>query len=260
MPGVPIIDCLFSLESVTRDLRLEPRALAREMDRAAIDRVLLNPCKHWRCEQHWGPDGISLADVNAFVTSWPNRFGGLAAYDPYAIPESLALIELALENEYSGVYVQTEGADVAVADPRMYPLYGKCLSDNIPVVVQVGAAAAKFATQEELAKIAEDFPDLKIIAGVCGTIDLPGMLSLCERHPNIYFAFDGSLPFPNDIRRFRNSEIARHRAMFGSNGCHWVDLLDGVARLEMPYESVRAFMHDNAAAVLRIGAVESVGR
>jgi predicted TIM-barrel fold metal-dependent hydrolase len=230
------------------------------MDRAAIDRVLLNPCKRWRCEQHWGPDGISLADVNAFVTAWPHRFGGLAAYDPYAIPESLALIELALENDYSGVYVQTEGADVAISDSRMYPLYGKCLSDNVPAVVQVGAAAAKFAAPEELTKVADDFPDLKIIAGVCGTIDLEAMLSLCERNANIYFAFDGSLPLPNDIRRFRNSEIARKRAMFGSNGCCWVDLLDNVARLDMTYESVRAFMHDNAASVLRIGAAESVAR
>jgi predicted TIM-barrel fold metal-dependent hydrolase len=260
MPGVPIIDCLFSLESVTRERRPEPRELAKEMDRAAIDRVLLNPCKRWRCEQHWGPDGISLVDVNAFVTAMPHRFGGLAAYDPYAIPESLALIELALENEYSGVYVQTDGADVGVADPRMYPLYGKCLSDNIPLIVQMGTAPAKIATTEEIAKVAKDFPDLKIIAGVCGTIDLPAMLSLCESYANIYFAFDGSLPFPNDIRRFRNSEIARHRAMFGSNGSHWVDLLDGVARLEMPYESVRAFMHDNAASVLRIGAAEGVGQ
>jgi predicted TIM-barrel fold metal-dependent hydrolase len=230
------------------------------MDRAAIDRVLLNPCRRWRCEQHWGPDGVSLADVNEFVTAMPHRFGGLATYDPHAIPESLALIELALENEYSGVYVQTEGADVAVADSRMYPLYGKCLSDNIPLIVQVGTAAAKFAPPEELTKVAEDFPDLKIIAGVSGTIDLEAMLSLCERYTNIYFAFDGSLPLPTDIRRFRNSETARHKAMFGSNGCRWLDLLDGVARLEMPYESVRAFMHDNAAAVLRIGAAESVAR
>ena len=76
----------------------------------------------------------------------------------------------------------------------------------------------------------------------------------------ILFRIRRPLPFPNDIRRFRNSEIARHRAMFGSNGCRWLDLLDNVARLEMPYESVRAFMHDNAAAVLRIGATETVRR
>jgi predicted TIM-barrel fold metal-dependent hydrolase len=260
MPGVPIIDCLFSLESVTRERSLEPRELAREMDRAAIDRVLLNPCKHWRCEQHWGPDGISLADVNSFVTAMPHRFGGLAAYDPYAIPESLALIELALENEYSGVYVQTEGADIAVADSRMYPLFGKCLSDNIPLVIQVGTSSGTIAAPEDIAKIAEDFPDLKVVAGVCGTIDLTAMLNLCERYANIYFAFDGSFPFPTDIRRFRNSEIARQRAMFGSNGCRWLDLHDGIARLELPFEGARAFLHDNAASVLRIGAAESLAR
>jgi predicted TIM-barrel fold metal-dependent hydrolase len=258
MAGVPIIDCLFSLESIEHDHRLEPRELAREMDRAAIDRVLLNPCKRWRCEQHWGTDGISLADVNTFVTAMPHRFGGLAAYDPFAIPESLALIELAFENDYSGVFVQTEDADIRLNDPRMYPLYAKCLNDRIPLLIQVGASPSNMAAQDDLVKLAEEFPDLQIVAGVCGAIDLTAMLSLCERLKNFYFAFNGSLPFPKDIQRFRNSEIARQRAMFGSNGCRWLDLLDGVARLEMPYESVRAFMHDNAASVLRIGAAETV--
>src|SRR5512140_2425945 len=108
MPGVPIIDCLFPLELISTE---SPRELAREMDRAAIDRILLTPCSRWRCEEHWGPDGISLADVHTFVTSMPQRFGGLASYNPYAIPESMALIDLAIENDYSGVYLQTEAAD-----------------------------------------------------------------------------------------------------------------------------------------------------
>ena len=258
MPGVPIVDCLFPLESISTDRLPEPRELAREMDRAAIDRVLLNPCQRWRCERHWGPDGISLADVNSFVTAMPQRFGGLAAYDPYTIPESMALIELAIENEYSGVYVQKEGADLSLSDSRMIPLYRKCQAAEIPVIVQVGLSMSNIATIEALAPIAEEFPELKLIAGICGPIELPATLELCERYSNVYFAFDGSLIFPDDIRRFRNSELSRHRAMFGSNGHRWLNLIEGIARLEMPYESVRAFMHDNAASVMRLGVREQV--
>ncbi len=260
MPGVPIIDCLFSLESVSRERVPDPRELTREMDRAAIDRVLLAPCRQWRCERHWGPDGISLVDVNSFVTAMPQRFGGLASYDPFAIPESLALIELAVENNYSGVYVQTEGSEIGVAESRMYPLYGKCQSLDVPVIVQVGVSMSNIAAPEDLATIAEDFPEVKIIAGVCGSIDLPAVLSLCERYENVYFAFDGTLLFPDDIRRFRNSEVAHHRAMFGSNGCRWLDLIDSVARIELPYEFVRAFMHDNAASVMGLGVTESIAK
>ena len=258
MPGVPIIDCLFPLESISPEPLPRVPDLAREMDRAAIDRVLLTPCRHWRCERHWGPDGISLADVNSFVTAMPGRFGGLAAYDPFTIPESMALIELAIENDYSGVYVQTEGADVAIADSRMVPLYRKCQAAEIPVIMQVGVSMSNIAAVEDLAVVAEEFRELNLIAGISGPIDLPATLSLCERYANVYFAFDGSLIFPEDIRRFRNSELAYRRAMFGSNGHRWLNLIDSVARMELPYDAVRAFMHDNAASTLRVGVRESV--
>ena len=252
MPGVPIIDCLFPLELIQTDRPDRQKELAREMDRAAIDRVLLTPCSRWHCERHWGPDGISLAEVQTFVTAMPQRFGGLASYNPFAIPESMALIELAMESDYSGVYVQTEGADILLSDSRMVPLYRKCQAAEIPVIVQVGLSMSNIATIESLAPIAEDFPELKLIAGVCGPIELPATLELCERFGNVYFAFDGSLIFPDDIRRFRNSELAQRRAMFGSNGHRWVNLIEGIARLDMPYEWVRAFMHDNAASVLHL--------
>jgi predicted TIM-barrel fold metal-dependent hydrolase len=260
MPGVPIIDCLFSLESVSRDHLPEPRELTREMDRAAIDRVLLAPCKNWRCERHWGPDGISLAEVNAFVTAMPHRFSGLASYNPFAIPESMALVDLAIEHGYCGVYVQTCGSDLSLSDPRMQPLYRRCQAADMPVIVQVGPAITSIASPEDLAPIAEAFPDMKIVAGISGPIHLTTILELCERNANFYFAFDGSLPFPNDNRRFRQSELAQRRAMFGSNGCRWIDLLDNIARLDMPYKSTQAFMHDNAASVMRMVVDQPVTR
>lgn len=260
MPGVPIIDCLFSLESVPGDRLPEPRELSREMDRAAIDRVLLTPCKNWRCERHWGPDGISLAEVNSFVTAMPHRFSGLASYDPFAIPESMALVDLAIEHGYCGVYVQSNGSEIPISDSRMQPLYRRCQAADMPVIMQVGPALANIAPPEDIAKIAEDFPEMKIVAGISGPIHLAEILELCERYSNVYFAFDGSLPFPNDNRRFRQSELAHHRSMFGSNGCRWIDLLDNIARLDLPYESTRAFMHDNAASVMRMSVEQPATR
>jgi len=255
MPGVPIIDVLFSLDSLSQEHLPQPLELAKEMDRAAIDRVLLTPCRRWRCERHWGADGVSHAEVNSFVTALPQRFTGLAAYNPYAVPESLALLELAIENDYCGAYVQTEGSDVGVAESRMYPLYSRCQHAGIPVIIQVGVSMSNIAAPEELSTVAEDFSTLKIVAGVCGPIDLPATLALCERYSNLYFAFDGSLLFPDDIRRFRNSEVALHRAMFGSNGCRWLDLIDCFARIDLPYEFMRAFMHDNAGTVFQLAGV-----
>jgi predicted TIM-barrel fold metal-dependent hydrolase len=252
MPGFPIIDCLYSMESFSLERNPGARELTREMDCAAMDRVLLTPCRRWRCEKHWGPDGISLADVNAMVTAMPQRFTGMASYSPFAIAESLALIELAVENGYCGVYVQTEGFETGLADSRMVPLYRKCQALGIPVIIQAGVSMSQIAAIDDLSAVAEDYGELKIIAGICGAIDLPTTLQLCERFSNVYFAFDGSLLLPDDVRRFRHSEIAWQRAMFGSNGCRWLDLIDGFARIELPYDFMRAFMHDNAATIFQL--------
>lgn len=254
MAGVPIIDCLFTLESLPQGRALDAAALTREMDRAAIDRLLLTPCRTWRCERHWGPSGISLLDINTLLAAHPERFGGLVGYTPYAIPESLALVELALEHGYCGAYVQTEGSEVGVAESRLYPLYTRCAQAGVPVIIQVGVSMANIAAPEDLQTVCADFPDLKVVAGICGAIDLPTVLALCERNANLFFAFDGSLLFPEDIRRFRNSDLARQRAMFGSNGLRWLDLIDCFARLELPYDFMRAFLHDNADALFQVSA------
>lgn len=258
MPGVPIVDCLFSLESVSQERTPDAKELAREMDHAAIDRVLLTPCRRWRCERHWGEDGISLAEVNALVTLMPQRFAGMAAYDPYAVPESIALIDLAMENDFRGVYVQTEGSDLGLSDSRLQPLYRKCEREEIPLIVQVGVSMSNIAAPADLAAVCEEYPKLKVVAGVCGAINLAAILELCARCTSLYFAFDGSLLFPDDNRRFRNSEIAFQRAMFGSNGCRWLDLIDNLARIELPYDYMRAFLHDNAASVLKVDVRETV--
>ncbi len=255
MQRVPIVDCLYSLDCLPADSTPTPAALAHSMDRAAIDRLLLSPCRRWRCERHWSPNGISLTDVNTFIEAQPQRFSGLVSYSPYAIPESLALIDLAFEHGYLGAYLQTEGSEIGIAEPRIYPLYGRCIEFNVPVVIQVGVSMSNIAAPEDLSTVATDFPELKIVAGVCGAIELQTVLSLCERHPNLHFAFDGSLLFPDDVRLFRNSELAFKRAMFGSNGLSWLDLCESFSRLELPYEFMRAFLHDNADAIFQVSAV-----
>ncbi len=252
MPGVPIIDCLFSLESLPPDRVPKPDELAQLMDRAAIDHVLLTPCRSWRCERHWGPSGISLSEINTFLGAQPQRFSGVVGYSPYAIPESLALVDLALEHGYCAAYVQTEGSEIGVAESRLYPLYSRCAHGGVPVIIQVGVSMSNIAAPEDLSTVATDFPELKIVAGVCGPIDLPTVLSLCEKHANVYFAFDGSLLFPEDVRRFRNSDAALRRAMFGSNGLRWLDLMDSFGRLELPFEFMKAFLHDNAETVFQV--------
>ncbi len=257
MPGVPIIDCLFSLDLIEHsDPPQSPseqaKTLVRDMDRSAIGHVLLSPCRRWRCADHWQPDGISLAEVTKLEHEQPSRFSVLASYNPYAIPESLARIDSAVRAGARGVFLQTEGSDVRLADTRMYPLYARCRQLGIPLVVQVGVSMSNIARVDELSIVAGDSPELRVIAGICGPIDLSAVIKLCDHAPNVSFAFDGALVCPGDVTLFRNSAIARDRAMFGSNGCRWVDLIEGFARLELSFDAMRAFLCDNASRIFRI--------
>src|SRR3954471_15582935 len=146
MFGVPIIDCLYSLEFLPAGSSHDAASIQREMDRSAISYALLTPCRRWSCEKHWGSDGVWLTEMNVVVKAAPARFGGLVGYSPFSIPESLALLELALEKGYRGAWVQTEGAEIGIADSKMYPLYSECWRLGRPVVVQVGVSMAKIAS------------------------------------------------------------------------------------------------------------------
>ncbi len=259
MASVPVIDCLFSPESqgklaLPRCATPDP-ALLRAMDRAGVMHLLLAPCRHWQCERHWICGEIQIDEIVQYTASAPMHFSGLAGYNPYAIQESLDRIDQAIKDfAFRGVHVLTEGGDVPLDDKRMYPLYGKCAQLGIPVVIQVGVSMASIAKPADLVPVARDFPELVVVAGICGSIDLSATLQVIEHFPNVYFAFDGLVPDPHDVSAFLHSPLAAERAMFGSNGLPWLDLIEGIARLEMPEDRLRAFLWENASRVFQIEA------
>jgi len=263
MSSVPVIDCLFSPETQNK-LTLPKCAtpdpgLLRAMDRAGVLHLLLAPCRRWQCERHWICGEIQIDEIVQYTASAPTHFSGLAGYNPYAIQESLDRIDQAVSDfAFRGVYVLTEESDVPLDDKRMYPLYGKCAQRGIPVVIQVGISMASIAKPADLIPVARDFPELTIVAGICGSIDLSAMLQVIEHFPNVYFAFDGLLPDPHDVSTFLHSPLAAERSMFGSNGLPWLDLIEGIARLEMPEERLRTFLSENASRVFRIEAKATV--
>ena len=98
------------------------------MDRAGVEKVFITQCKMWSYRRKWMYMDTKLEDVLQYTERYPQRFVGLAGYDPFHIKESLAEIERTVrEHGFKGVYVHIYGFDIPLNDRKMYPLYAKCV-------------------------------------------------------------------------------------------------------------------------------------
>src|SRR4051794_4711666 len=146
MPTLGIIDTLFSMESPSTVIHLAKCGdtvadCVAAMDAAGIRKVVLAPCKRWDCERHYVCEDIQIDEVRRCVAARPDRFAGLAAYNPHEISESMQQVEQALRvSDFRGVYIPWNADGVRLQDASMYPLYARCVELNVPVMVQFNGA------------------------------------------------------------------------------------------------------------------------
>ena len=85
-----------------------------------------------------------------------------------------------------------------LSDPKMYPLFAKCVELDIPVSMQVGhvleAMPSEHGRPIYLDKIASDFPQLKMIGAHTGWPWAEELISACYKWDNVYFGIDGWMP------------------------------------------------------------------
>ena len=99
-------------------------AMLEQMDEAGVERVFITQCKMWSYWRKWMYMDTQLEDVLQYTETYPNRFVGLAGYNPFRIKESLKEIELAItKHNFKGVYVHIYGFDIPLNDAKMYPLF-----------------------------------------------------------------------------------------------------------------------------------------
>ena len=135
----------------------------------------------------WTPP---LEEVTQYTEKYPDRFVGLAGYNPFRIKESLAEIELAVKKyNFKGVYVHIYGFDIPLHDEKMYPLYAKCDEAEDPRVLQVGhvleAMPSEHGRPMYLDRIATDFPTLGSCGAHTGWPWVEELISVCYKWDNV---------------------------------------------------------------------------
>lgn len=235
-----------------------PAMIAR-MDEANVEKVCITQCKMWSYWNKWMYMDTTLEEVAQYTTQYPERFAGLAGYNPFRIKDSLREIERAVkEYDFKGVYIHIYGFDIPLHDRKMYPLYAKCVELDIPVSLQVGhvleAMPSEHARPIYLDRIASDFPDLKIVGAHTGWPWVEELISVCYKWDNVYFGIDAWMPkyLKPEIIHFINSRMGQDRCLWGSNGLPWKDSIEQLDEVGVKADVKKRLLHDNAAELFKL--------
>lgn len=234
-------------------------AMVAKMDEAGVEKVFITQCKMWSYWNKWMYMDTSLDEVTQYTTRYPDRFVGLAGYNPFRIKDSLKEIEVAVkEHHFRGVYVHIYGFDIPLHDPKMYPLYSKCVELDIPVSIQVGhvleAMPSEHARPIFLDRVACDFPDLKIIGAHTGWPWVEELISVCYKWDNVYFGVDAWMPkyLKPEIIQFVNNRMGQDRCLWGTNGLSWKESLEQLEKIGLREDAKRKLLRDNVAQLFKI--------
>ena len=230
-----------------------------KMDEAGVGKVFIAQCKMWSYWRKWMYMDTRLEDVLQYTKKFPDRFVGLAGYNPFRIKESLAEIETAVRlHDFRGVYVHIYGFDIPLNDAKMYPLYAKCVELDVPVSLQVGhvleAMPSDCGRPIYLDRVACDFPDLKILGSHTGWPWVEELISVCYKWDNVWFGVDAWMPkyLSPQILQFINSRLGRDRCIWGTNGLPWSESLRQMDEIGLKDEVKQKLLHDNAVQLFKL--------
>jgi hypothetical protein len=234
-------------------------AMVRKMDEANVERVFITQTKMWSYWNKWMYMDTTLEEVAQYTRRYPDRFVGLAGYNPFRIKDSLREVEVAVrELGFKGVYVHIYGFDIPLHDPKMYPLYAKCVELDVPVSMQVGhvleAMPSEHARPMCLDRIACDFPDLKMIGAHTGWPWVDELISVCYKWDHVWFGIDAWMPkyLKPEIIQYIGSRMGQDRCLWGTNGLPWKESLDQVEALGLKAEAKRKLLRDNAVELFKL--------
>jgi predicted TIM-barrel fold metal-dependent hydrolase len=227
--------------------------MLEQMDAAGVEKTFIVQCKMWSYRRKWMYMDTKLEDVLQYTERYPNRFVGLAGYDPFHIKESLAEIETAVtKHGFKGVYVHIYGFDIPLDDRKMYPLYARCEALNVPVSLQVGHVLEGMPSEGGrpiyLDRVACDFPGLKLIGAHTGWPWVDELISVCYKWDNVWFGVDAWMPkyLSPQILQFINSRLGQDRCLWGTNGLSWKESLRQVEELNLKETVKQKLVRDNA--------------
>lgn len=135
---------------------------------------------------------ISNEDVAAFCKEQGPRFIGFAGVDPHKGMTAVRELEHSIrELGLRGLNLQCFEHKLAINDPRMYPLYAKCIELDIPVNLHCSinfstSTLMEFGRPALLDEVMVHFPELRVCAAPPGFPWVHELIGVAWRHANVH--------------------------------------------------------------------------
>jgi predicted TIM-barrel fold metal-dependent hydrolase len=172
------------------------------LNKAGIDQALLLAVKLGRrgLEDSWELDPGQVADA---CSQAPDVFKGVMGINPYDSVKGTKELEIFVKNYgFVGAHLYPHWFEEAPDSRIYYPFYAKCVELNIPIQMQVGRCQ-RYAHERPMRnvgfpaavdRIACDFPDLKLIGIHVGWPWTEEMISVSDKHENVFIGIDAYAP------------------------------------------------------------------
>jgi hypothetical protein len=209
--------------------------------------------------------GVSDATSRLALKRHPDRFAPSGNIpDPNDVTGSVR----ALRQEYeefgikaTGVFPAGTFPQVAIDDPKMYPIYQTCVDLDIPIFCTAGVPGPrlKYAPQEvsKIDVVMYDFPDLVFVTrhGCEPWEKLAWKLML--KWPNLYYSTSAFAPkhYPQEIINYANTRGADKIIYAGyfPMGLSLERIFTDMPQVPFKDEVWPKFLHENARRVLKLG-------
>ena len=201
------------------------------------------------------------------VKKHPDKFVGFAGIDPLKRMKAVREIRRSYDLGLRGVAVRPFMFGIPPHHAKMYPIYSTCVELDIPIWFHLSINYSTNNMEVErpiyLDIVAQDFPELKIVAGHGGWPWVNELVAVAWRNPNIYIDIASYVPKYLGMKgtgwepliHFGNS-VLQDKILFGSTwlfmGMSIKQLADGVMELPLKEEVKRKWLYENAARLLGI--------
>ncbi len=195
-----------------------------EMTVAAMDAagVQLGLLSAWRGPA--GQDLISNDEVAHWVSSYPDRFAGLATADLDRPMDAVRELRRRVGEGFVGLRVVPWLWGAAPTDRRYYPLFAECVESGVPFCTQVGHTGPLRPSETGrpipyIDQVALDFPELVIVCGHVGYPWTEEMVAVARKHENVYIDTSAYTikRLPEELVRFMKTGTGQRKVLFGTN-------------------------------------------
>ena len=241
------------LADANRDASAEE--LLASMQNGDLSKVMANA---W-----WGPRGpmITNESVADVVRQYPDRVVGIASVDIARPMDAVRELRRCVKNYgFKGLRLLPWLWGLPPDDRRYYPLYSECVELGIAFCSQVGHSGPLFPSEPGrpipyLDNVANDFPELTIVAGHIGFPWVSEMISLCLKYPNVYVDTSAYkvTRFPREFVDFMRGP-GRTKVLFASDYpvLKPNDCLAELETLGLSEEAQALFLGGNATRAFRL--------